>query len=130
MRFLRPDIAGWLAGGLAVLFLGRWRVWRGFAASTTASRLTAAIYRASLVRRLPLGMLAAALVLIAAALMEPVIPSADTEVQARGLDIVMLLDLSSSMQEQMERVRPSRDLAHLTLTSRASMTSTAPGQTP
>jgi Ca-activated chloride channel family protein len=129
MRFLRPDIAWWLAGVLAALFLVRWRVGRGFAASTTASRLTAAIYSASLVRRLPLGMVAVALVLIAVALMEPVLPSADTEVQARGLDIVMLLDLSSSMQEQMERVRPSRDMAHLTFTSRDSMTSTAPGKT-
>lgn len=129
MRFLRPDIAWWLTGALIVLFVVRWHVARGFAASTTVSRLGAAQYRASFVRRLPLGVLAIALVLIAIALMEPVLPSADTEVQARGLDIVMLLDLSSSMQEQMERVRPSRDMAHLTFTNRDSMTMRVPGKT-
>src|SRR6266849_2323121 len=129
MRFLRPEIAWWLAGAPAALCFVRWRVRRGFAASTTVSRLGAARYRASPVRRLPLCLLAIALALIALALMEPVLPSADTEVQSRGLDIVMLLDLSSSMQEQMERVRPSRDMARLTFTSQDSMTTRVQGRT-
>src|ERR1700682_3673630 len=129
MRFLRPEIAWWLAGALVALGFVRWRVRRGFVASTTVSRLGAAIYRAPIVRRLPLCILAIALALIALALMDPVLPSADTEVQSRGLDIVMLLDLSSSMQEQMERVRPSRDMARLTFTSTDSMTTRVQGKT-
>ncbi len=129
MRFLRPELAWWLAGALAVLFVVRWRVRRSFAASTTVSRLATAVYRASPVRRLPLAALAIGLALIAIALMEPVLPSAVTEVQSRGLDIVMLLDLSSSMQERMERVRPSRDMARLTFTSQDSMTTRVRGKT-
>src|SRR5713226_4582919 len=129
MRFLGPELAWWLTGALAVLFVVRWRVRRGFAASTTVSRLASAVYRASIVRRLPLAVLAIGLALIGIALMEPVLPSADTEVQSRGLDIVMLLDLSSSMQEQMERIRPSRDMARLTFTSQDSMTTRVHGKT-
>jgi len=112
-----------------VLFVVRWRVRRSFAASTTVSRLATAVYRASPVRRLPLAALAIGLALIAIALMEPALPSAVTEVQSRGLDIVMLLDLSSSMQERMERVRPSRDMARLTFTSQDSMTTRVRGKT-
>src|SRR5258707_1292148 len=100
-----------------------------FAASTLAPRLAAGAYRASIVRLLPLGVVAVALALLVFALMEPVLPSTDSEVQSRGLDIVMLLDLSSSMQEQMERVRPSRDMSRLTFTSRDSMASRVPGKT-
>ena len=128
MRFLRPDLA-WLIGALAALVLVRWRMRGRFAASTTVSRLAAGIYRASIVRRLPIALVAAALALVALALMEPVLPSTDTEVQSRGLDIVMLLDLSSSMQEQMERVRPSRDMSRLTFTTRDSMAVRVQGKT-
>lgn len=129
MHFLKPELGWWLFGSLAVLLIVRWRMRGGFAASTIVARLAPRVYRASIVRRLPLAMLAIALGLVAAALMDPVLPSADTEVQSRGLDIVMLLDLSSSMQEQMERVRPSRDMSRLTFTSRDSMASRVQGKT-
>ena len=122
MRFLRPDLAWWLFGAIVVVALARWRMRGRYRAATTVSRLARGIHRASLIRRLPLAVLAVALGLIALALMEPVLPSSDIEVQSRGLDIVMLLDLSSSMQEQMERVRPSRDLSRLTFTTRDSLT--------
>jgi Ca-activated chloride channel family protein len=39
---------------------------------------------------------------IGVALMEPVLPYSEGEVASRGLDIVMVLDLSASMQEPME----------------------------
>jgi Ca-activated chloride channel family protein len=128
MRFLRPELAP-LFGALVVLIVVRWRSRGRFAASTTVPRLAAGIYRASIVRRLPLAVLAVALALVVFALMEPVLPSTDTDVQSRGLDIVMLLDLSSSMQEQMERVRPSRDMSRLTFTSRDSMAARVAGKT-
>ena len=129
MRFLRPDLGWWLFGALMLVAIVRWRMRGGYVASTTVSRLSRGVYRASIVRRLPVAVLAAALGLVALALMEPVLPSMDTEIQSRGLDIVMLLDLSSSMQEQMERVRPSRDMSRLTFTTRDSMTMRAAGKT-
>jgi Ca-activated chloride channel homolog len=128
MRFLRPDLAWWLFGALFLLLIVRSRMKGRFAASSTVSRL-GRLYRASIVRRLPLAVLLAALALVTLALMEPVLPSTDTVVQSRGLDIVMLLDLSSSMQEQMERVRPSRDMSRLTFTSRDSMATRVQGKT-
>jgi Ca-activated chloride channel family protein len=88
------------------------------------------VHRASIVRRLPLAVLAMALALVGLALMEPVLPSTDVDVQSRGLDIVLLLDLSSSMQEPMERARPPRTLANLTFTDRdATGSSSAQQQT-
>jgi len=128
MRFLLPELVP-LAGVLIALLVVRWRMRGRFAASTTVSRLGARVYRASILRRLPLAALAVALALVGLALMEPVVPSTDTVVQSRGLDIVMLLDLSSSMQEQMERVRPSRDMSRLTFTTRDSMAASVAGKT-
>ncbi len=75
---------------------------RPFAATTTVRWLNARTYRASVLRRLPLALLLAALALICVALMEPVLPYSEGEVRSRGLDMVMVLDLSSSMQEEME----------------------------
>ena len=121
MHFLRPDLAWWLFGALAVVVVVRWRSRGRYVASTTVSRVGGAEYRASMVRRLPLAVLALALAFVALALMDPVLPSAERDMQSRGLDIVMLLDLSSSMQEQMERVRPSRDMSTLTFTTRDSI---------
>jgi Ca-activated chloride channel family protein len=103
IRFLQPWLAPWLLGGFAIVVLVKWRLrWR-FAASTMVRSLGASAYRASMFRRLPFAVLALALLLIAAALLRPVIPYSQTEVQSRGLDIVILLDLSSSMQEEIGR---------------------------
>jgi Ca-activated chloride channel family protein len=62
-------------------------------------------------------MLLVGLLLLAAALLDPVIPYSEAEVQSHGLDIVIALDLSSSMQEQMERTPPPRTLQNLTFTN-------------
>lgn len=106
IRFLQPWLAPWLAGALVLAVLLRWRLrWR-FAASTMVRSLDAAAYRASIVRRLPLAVLALALVLVGGALLQPVIPYSQTAVESRGLDVVILLDLSSSMQEEMGRAKP------------------------
>jgi Ca-activated chloride channel family protein len=102
MRFLRPEIGVWLLTAIVLGGLLRSAFSRRFAASTTVRWLADPSYRASWVRRLPLLLLVAALVLIVAALMEPVIPYSQSEVRSRGLDIVMVLDLSSSMQEEMD----------------------------
>ena len=110
IRFLQPSLAPWLLAALALVILVKWGVrWR-FAAFTRVRSLHPRVYRASIVRRLPFAVLAVALLLMGAALLQPVIPYSQTEVQSRGLDIVILLDLSSSMQEEMggTPARPSR----------------------
>jgi Ca-activated chloride channel family protein len=98
MRFLRPDYGWWLLGALALLLVVRWRGRRRYAASTTVGWVDRTS-RASLLRRLPFVALAAALVLAGLGLMEPVLPFAASEVTTHGLDVVMVLDLSSSMLE-------------------------------
>jgi Ca-activated chloride channel family protein len=49
-----------------------------------------------------------------------VLPYAQTEITSRGLDIVIALDLSSSMLEAMGRIRPPRSFQNLTYTARDS----------
>ncbi len=98
MRFLRPDYGWWLLGAMAVLLVIRWRGRRRYAASTTVGWIDRAS-RASPLRRVPFVALAAALALAGLGLMEPVLPFAESEVKSHGLDMVMVLDLSSSMLE-------------------------------
>jgi Ca-activated chloride channel family protein len=101
MRFLFPQAGAWLAAGFALVALLRWRVrWR-FAAFTAVRPLKGFPHRASILRRLPFAVLAAAAAFASLALMQPVIPYAQADLQSRGLDIVLLIDLSSSMQEEM-----------------------------
>ena len=107
VRFLHPEIGWWIAAVFAICLAIRvWRPRRRFLASTAVDRLPRADYAPSFLRRLPSAIVALALLLIGGALMDPVLPYADAEVSSRGLDIVMLLDLSSSMQEPMERPAP------------------------
>jgi Ca-activated chloride channel family protein len=98
MRFLRPEYGWWLLGAMAILIVIRWRGRRRYAASTTVDWIDRAS-RASPLRRLPFVTLAAALALAGLGFMEPVLPFAESEVKSHGLDIVMVLDLSSSMLE-------------------------------
>jgi Ca-activated chloride channel family protein len=100
IRFLQPEIGWWLLAGFAAIVLLKWRVrWR-YAASSIVQALQGRRYSASYVRRLPFALLALALGLIGVALMQPVLPYSQADVSSRGLDIVLLLDLSSSMQEE------------------------------
>lgn len=111
LKFLAPAW-GWLFPALlAVLVLGRGLRRRPYLAATTVDRLDGLSARPSAVRRLPSLVLAGALALVTVALMEPVVPYQEAEVESWGRDIVLVLDLSSSMQEVMDLKRPSRDMA-------------------
>jgi Ca-activated chloride channel family protein len=103
MRFLHPEYAWPIAATLLALLVLRWRVRRRFIASTTVRWLAAPPYRASVLRRLPAAVLFAGLILIGGALMDPVLPYSESAITSRGLDIVIVLDLSSSMLEEMGR---------------------------
>lgn len=98
MNFLQPDYGWWLLAALAVLLVLRWKKPSRHAASTTVAWVGGAS-RASVLRRVPLLTLLAALVLAGLGLMQPTLPFVETEVRSRGLDLVMVLDLSSSMRE-------------------------------
>jgi Ca-activated chloride channel family protein len=113
MRFLWPDAGWWVLAALVAVSLLQWRVRRRFAASTTVRWLAGSpAYRATVVRRLPAVLLAVSLLLTGVALMDPVLPYSEAEVRSRGLDIVMALDLSASMQEPMDAPSPSRAVAN------------------
>ena len=117
MRFLHPEYGAYIAAALAVALVLRWRLRRRFVASTTVRWLDAPAFRASPLRRLPLAVAALAVLLLAGAVMQPVLPYAQAEITSRGLDIVIALDLSSSMLEEMGRIRPPRSFQNLTFTS-------------
>jgi len=120
MRFLHPEYGWLMLAALAAVGILRWRVQRRFVASTTVRWLSAPEYRASWLRRLPLAVIAIAVLLLGCALMEPVLPYSQAEITSRGLDIVITLDLSSSMLEEMGRVRPPRTFQNLTFSTRDS----------
>lgn len=102
MRFLAPEMGVWVAAAVAIVAVIKWRVsWR-FQATTQTRYLRVSAYRASLMRRLPFAILALAAALIGLAMMEPVIPYSQSTIESKGLDIMILLDLSSSMQEAMD----------------------------
>jgi Ca-activated chloride channel family protein len=99
ISFLHPEVL-WLAPALAA----GWLVWfllrrRRFVAFSSISDLQALRHRPSPLRRLPRFLLAVSLVLTVVAAMEPVLPFAESRVHAEGLDIVLVMDLSSSMAE-------------------------------
>ena len=101
MRFLYPELGWWvLAAFVAVAILKSGVRWR-FAAFTAVLPQRRFLYRASIVRRLPFAVLAVAATFAGLAIMQPVIPYSQADLQSRGLDIVLLMDLSSSMQEEM-----------------------------
>jgi len=101
MRFLHPEYAWWLLAAFAAVAILKWRVGWRFAAFTAVLPFKRFPWSASLARRLPFAVLAIAAAFAGLALMQPVIPFSQTDLSSRGLDIVLLMDLSSSMQEEM-----------------------------
>ena len=88
---------------LALALIVAWRLLRRrrFVAFPMAGLLTTRLYRASRLRAIPILLAAAVLPLIALAGTEPVLPYSERQVTSRGVDIALVLDLSSSMQEPM-----------------------------
>lgn len=115
--FERPELL-WAAGPvLAVLLLWHLRPRRRYLAWSTASLLAALSPRPSILRRAPAVALVAGLAALVLALMRPVRPYVESQVAAEGLDIVLVLDLSSSMQEIMNLQRPTMSMQSLTFSS-------------
>lgn len=93
-----------------LVFLVRafWRRRRYLALPTTHA-LPAGAFRPSLVRRLPLLFGAAGIAATAVALADPVVPHSTEDLQSLGIDIMLVLDLSSSMNAEMAGSSTSPD---------------------
>ena len=74
---------------------------RRFVAFSAVSQLQLLRHRPSILRRMPIILAAIGLGLIVVCLMEPVLPYSESRIEARGLDLVLVVDLSSSMAEPM-----------------------------
>jgi Ca-activated chloride channel family protein len=97
MTFLRPDL-WWVAAVAALaIVVARRCLRRRVLAVTTVSLLTSRNYRASWLRLLPGACVVLALVIVLVGLLQPVSPVGERQVQQRGLDIVLVVDLSLSM---------------------------------
>ena len=130
LLFLEPAFAWMLPALLVVAAVWRRLRRRHFVASTIVRWLLPVLRRPSPLRRLPAVLVVAGMALISVALTEPVIPFAESQVESQGLDIAIVLDLSASMLEVMNRERPSTNMAELTFTDRDRvMTMTAAGKT-
>ncbi len=103
MQFLHPELAWWFLAGLAATVAARWAVQRRGGLATASPWIFRREHRGSALRRLPAALLIAGLLLLGGAVMDPVLPYSEDRVVSRGLDIVIALDLSSSMQEPMGR---------------------------
>jgi Ca-activated chloride channel family protein len=112
-----PEYLWVLPIALAVILLLRVVRRSPFAAFPLAALLVPARYRASRLRHIPTFVAAAALPFIAIALTEPVLPYAQGQITSRGLDIVLVLDLSLSMQELMGQPGVIQPLARATATA-------------
>jgi Ca-activated chloride channel family protein len=108
MRFLHPEAAWWMVALFAAAVAGRVLARRRLGVATTSAWMFDRMSRASLLRRVPAAVFLAGVLLLGCALMQPVLPLAETETRSAGLDIVIALDLSSSMEEQMDRAAPPR----------------------
>ena len=128
MRFLHPEIAWWFVALFAAAIAVRLAVRRRLGVATTSAWVFDRMYRASLLRRVPAAAFLAGLLLLACASMDPVVPFAQTQVQSHGLDIVIALDLSSSMEEQMDRAGPPRSIESVALTNAAARSATSPSK--
>ena len=101
ISFHRPE-AAWVIAAAALIFAIAWaRRRRRYVAVATHALLAASTYRASLVRVLPAAIGGLGLVAMVLALMDPVVPYGEERIESVGLDIAVVLDLSSSMEEIM-----------------------------
>ena len=103
MQFARLDLLWILAAIVGLLLLVRWRRRRNYFAHPLLYYLQPHLRPASPLVYLPKLLEYIALGFLITALLEPVLPFAERLVAKQGLDIIMVLDLSSSMQEPIDQ---------------------------
>lgn len=97
--FLHVD-RWWVAILVVLGILIARRLMRRRALAISTLRLLGSSYRASRARHLPVLFVALSLAVVMAGVLDPVIPYSERQIEARGLDIVLVIDLSLSMYEQ------------------------------
>jgi Ca-activated chloride channel family protein len=103
LTFEQPGVAWVVIPLILVVWLvRRWRRHRTYLSLSTADWIHRLGYTPSPIRRLSVMAAGAALGLTLVALLDPMVPSSDVQVSAQGLDIVLVMDLSSSMLEPMD----------------------------
>lgn len=118
ITFQRPE-ALWLLGLLLLPLVVRRVLHRRSYAGIASASLLGAGLRASRVRRLPVVIAGAAFAAVVGALADPVFPVREQQVSSRGLDIAIVLDLSSSMEEVMGPATGPNQRTRLDVTKRA-----------
>ena len=119
LAFRQPEVAWWSIAALLVIAAGQLLHRRHYVAVGIGSFLGRR-YRASIFRRLPLLTALVGLAALVLAAMDPVLPFAEERVASRGLDIAVVLDLSSSMEETMGgAMNPNDKRTRLTVTKQA-----------
>jgi len=101
MAFARFDVLYILIGVFVLLFLIHWLKRNRYLAHSLVSSPVLAAMKPSYLRFLPKILLVAGIIVAGIALMEPEIALLEGVTELEGLDIVMVVDLSSSMQEVM-----------------------------
>lgn len=102
MVLAAPEMLYFIVPPLAVVAWLRWRRAKGHFTHPLVFYLRGRIKPASRLVALPKLLEALALIALGVALLKPVVPWAEHVVASRGLDIVLVLDLSSSMQEPID----------------------------
>jgi Ca-activated chloride channel family protein len=110
LTLLRPAALALVPAALVVLLVRAWWRRRHYVVLPTTTFVAGAAYRPSLIRRLPLAAALAGISATAVALAEPVVPHATADLQTLGIDIVLVLDLSSSMNTEMGAASSSPDV--------------------
>jgi Ca-activated chloride channel family protein len=101
MEFARFDVLYILGGVFVLLLLIQWLKRNRYLAHSLATSSFLATLKPSSLRFLPKILLVAGILVAGIALMEPEIALQEGVTEMEGLDIVMVVDLSSSMQEVM-----------------------------
>lgn len=117
--FQRAEAAWWFAGALVALIVWRALKRPRYVGLATGSWLNAPVYRASPLRHLPLALALASLAATVGALMDPVVPYSEQRVESLGIDIAIVLDLSSSMEEPMGTTAAGTPRTRLAVTKAA-----------
>ena len=99
MEFARPEGIYWLLGVLALLAVIRWRRPRHYLAHSNLRLAILPTLRPSYLRVLPRILFFLSFLAAGTALLEPRISFQEGITQLEGLDIVLVVDLSSSMHE-------------------------------
>jgi Ca-activated chloride channel family protein len=102
MKFSRLELLWFLIPAVALLLLIRWRRRRTYFSHPLLDYLQTRLRPASRLVYLPRLLELVALALLIIAVLDPVLPAAQRLIAKRGLDIVMVVDLSSSMQEPLD----------------------------